>query len=929
MTTESTIENFMKGVDGRNVTQMASLMQNYVESQLFGDGVTATQGDIHLDADIAEAFKTIKDLLLGDIQKALNNEHSNDQHAVNQLHKCWDQCKSAHDSDQEQVDEMWTIMQQTKTAHETCREDVHAKYVDKVIKCNALDVWIDGLKCPDCYKEECVTIHDPNNRKVGDMLQAHIAWATSSYAEWSVKHAACAQAVRDHEAADTACDKTQGSFESGACAHRQALWTSCNVNQMACCQRCSVEFNAEVNRVECAEKDRKIDWSATKKIECYLDVLMASPTDEQLKAKCKQDGTACINQWREAKYKSCDAVCQDIDYEAGDYYLVDGVNTTHRSDSSHGKRCTLHLDINFPRMPTCVNCPPPVPGPCEEFWINTYYTEYDSTSSVAVLEDENECHPDQHQKWWAYSRAECRPCASLIGRTCGVAPGVKDSCFYGNQVRIFATAETRGWMNLGEVIVNGGAKMQVSLSDSWAAPHLKDNCVDGDPNTFCHSAHPKGWWVAFTLEEPTCIETITVLNRHNGWHDRIIGSGISVINQGTEIWTDTFDTAAFRYEWNLADAGLSHAGTYDVYYRGGKRSVGAVMGCDGGIEQPGIFKDQLRTEGVREKCSQARDAKAIYYVMNTHGAGKYECLWPEGNNLVGSHYTGPNAFWGTIEYRSTSQSSCPKPGDAPKVSTAGNYDVYYRGGKRSVGAVMSCDGGIEQPGIFKDQLRTEGVREKCSQARDAQATYYVLNTHGAGKYECLWVEGDNVVGSHYTGPNAFWGTIEYRLTSRTSCPPQASREDEDVPQLIEGPISARIISEHDTYDHRFPAKNVLDSTWQGGSHNNGQTYLTRNCGGGWFVMQMQEIGTIKEFQILNTCNTPYNDRSTKDISISLSKDNTNWENVINYQMQRCTPIKGDPLVLPSPNPINAQYIKVELKTCYGASAGLNYFQAFR
>jgi len=111
------------------------------------------------------------------------------------------------------------------------------------------------------------------------------------------------------------------------------------------------------------------------------------------------------------------------------------------------------------------------------------------------------------------------------------------------------------YLNLGEVTVNGGAKMKVTLSDSWAAPHLKDNCVDGNPDTFCHSKNPKGWWVAFTLEEPTCIETITVLNRHNGWHDRIVGAGISVINQGTEIFTDTFDSTKKSYEWNLRDGG--------------------------------------------------------------------------------------------------------------------------------------------------------------------------------------------------------------------------------------------------------------------------------------------------------------------------------------------------------------------------------------
>jgi len=415
----SALENFMSGVDGRNVTQMASLMQNLVESQLFGDGVTENAldgGAVNLDADIQQALKTIKELLLGDIQRALNSEHSADQKAVDKLHTCWDQCNSAHDDDQAQVDELFGFMKSSKSEHEKCRKDVHAKYIDKIVKCNELDLWIDNLKCPDCYKEECVVVHDPSSRKVGDMLQAHVAWATRSYAEWTEKHTACATAVREHEDVDTKCDKTQGSFETNTCAYRQALWTACNVNQMACCKRCSIQFDDEVNRVECAEKDRKIDWSATKKIECYIDVLMASPTDDQLQAACKADGKACINQWREAKYKSCEDVCMDVDFEAGEYRVVDGVNTTHRTDSSSGNRCTRHLDIHFPAKPRCVDCPPPIPGPCEEPWISTHYTEYDSKLPVPGLEDENECHPDLHQQWWAYSRAECRPCPALIGR---------------------------------------------------------------------------------------------------------------------------------------------------------------------------------------------------------------------------------------------------------------------------------------------------------------------------------------------------------------------------------------------------------------------------------------------------------------------------------------------------------------------------------
>jgi len=412
------IENFMRGVAGRNVTEMASLMQNLAESQLFGDGVTENQldqGDVKLDSDIAEALRTIKQLLLGDIQRALNAEHADDQKAMENLHTCWDQCKQALQDDQQQVDEVAGFMKSSKTAHEQCRKDVHAKYTEKVKKCNDLDRWIDALECPNCVKEECVVIRDPDSRKIGDMLQVHLAWATRSYGEWTQKHKACADAVKVHEETDERCDRTQGQFETDSCSYRQAVWSTCNVNKMACCERCSVDFNAEVNRVECAEKDRKIDWSATKKIECYIDVLMASPSDEELQAKCKKDGKACINQWREAKYKSCEHVCANVDFETGEYRVVNGVNTTHRGAHSHGDRCTLHLDIHFPAQPLCTDCPPPPTGPCEDPWIIEHYAEFDSKLAVSELDSENACSPDVHQRWWAYSRAECRPCPTLIG----------------------------------------------------------------------------------------------------------------------------------------------------------------------------------------------------------------------------------------------------------------------------------------------------------------------------------------------------------------------------------------------------------------------------------------------------------------------------------------------------------------------------------
>jgi len=141
-------------------------------------------------------------------------------------------------------------------------------------------------------------------------------------------------------------------------------------------------------------------------------------------------------------------------------------------------------------------------------------------------------------------------------------------------------------------------------------------------------------------------------------------------------------------------------------------------------------------------------------------------------------------------------------------------------------------------------------------------------------------------------------------------------------------ISAKIIQAHNEYDGRFRAKNVLSPEWQGGSHHNGQTWLTRSCNDGWFVMDLSATKMVQEFHMLNTCNTPYNDRSTKDFTIYVSEDNNNWDLALKGQLDHCAPIRGEPRVFKNTGEMKARYIKFVMDRCYGASGGLNYFQAF-
>ena len=97
---------------------------------------------------------------------------------------------------------------------------------------------------------------------------------------------------------------------------------------------------------------------------------------------------------------------------------------------------------------------------------------------------------------------------------------------------------------------------------------------------------------------------------------------------------------------------------------------------------------------------------------------------------------------------------------------AGTYHVWYKGGKRTTDMIISCDGKVEQPNIFKDTLHFDNVRSKCTQDRDRDATMYIEKTHGASKYECLKKVGTTIKGSHYTNVNEYWGTIEYRLAKK-------------------------------------------------------------------------------------------------------------------------------------------------------------------
>jgi len=310
----------------------------------------------------------------------------------------------------------------------------------------------------ECKDEKSSTCTPEIDGYFGSWLQKIIAEATAGYEIWYRMHLACKAHYHSYIEIDSQCDVTQGQFEFSVCAGRQCRYSGCTVDYSACRDRCIAEYHRTVKRIECAEKDRKIDWSSAEKIECYLRILLASPTNEQLQENC-DDKMKCLNEWRTREFNKCNSVCVHVDYESGAYSQhhrrhgqsgeglnpdellhegqqafrqfgdnpvhgdkTHGVNTTHRvkdgEDQSKEQRCTQHLDIDFQPIPCAEPCPPAPPSPCEEVFIAQFYHQFLQMTQIEKLSDERKCHedaPGEHTEKWAYNLCECRECSPCTG----------------------------------------------------------------------------------------------------------------------------------------------------------------------------------------------------------------------------------------------------------------------------------------------------------------------------------------------------------------------------------------------------------------------------------------------------------------------------------------------------------------------------------
>jgi hypothetical protein len=469
---ETGVDHLLDAVGSRNVTQMSSLLQNLVEE-------TISEGPYELDQDVTSALDVIKRELLADIRGALKESHCYDQSELHNQIKCFQSCEDRRKDGVKSCGEPcdgW--------AHKQCREDLLGMYKVHITACRALDdfVWSFSKDCDLAPKKCCLLSHTTWNcgglcsgtiakldvdGTFGVWLNGQIAKFEAAHIEWLGLYGKCKTAYEVYVEQDAKCDCEQARCETTNCKWDQCNFLACEFEYQQCWASCDAQKIILEKEKECLEKDRKIDWSATEKIECYVNVLLEKPTKEDLKEECGTED--CYNVYREHMYKRCNEICVEVDFGEGhhtsggkatynehtrrehiegDHTLkqtdskdqdthqgadqdVTGegsasVRTTHRGAGEDG-RCTSHLDLDYQLSPCCQPCMERPSRPCEPADVGAYgsdgldvlhvpymWLHYGQHGFLSKADVEyfsaDICWAGEHTKVYAYNLCPCIDC---------------------------------------------------------------------------------------------------------------------------------------------------------------------------------------------------------------------------------------------------------------------------------------------------------------------------------------------------------------------------------------------------------------------------------------------------------------------------------------------------------------------------------------
>lgn len=285
-----------------------------------------------LDDDTKTALESLRAMLVDTEQANIQTNHVADQLFIDGEFSAIQGCGTSLTTDQGQDDVLQGQINTKRTTHSECRVALDLLKTTMETDCGALASFESTVTVPSCTT--------PGHDLMAQWFVTHREWVIPNEIAWTNHNAACEAAKTAYNEKDAACDLDQGQFETNFCVFREQVHGTCMAYEN-CFATALDNYASGQSDVQEREKGRKVDYTATEKIKCYIDVLLVDPAEGQ-------DNRA-------AKLQECQLLCGS----------VGEINS-----------CTDKFTITYHAMPDAQLCSRDAVAsyPCVDDFINSEYS---------------------------------------------------------------------------------------------------------------------------------------------------------------------------------------------------------------------------------------------------------------------------------------------------------------------------------------------------------------------------------------------------------------------------------------------------------------------------------------------------------------------------------------------------------------------------
>lgn len=274
----ATVQNVLSALaEGGGPRKAARLLE-----QLASTSVTSMKV---IDPVTKMALEMMHKTLVEVSENVIVQNHEHDQSFLYEHAKTVQGCSDSYDNGMEQVATIKSTVDDKEHAHKVCRGDLGSliQAANSTDKCKELDTWVKNLEAPSCHAPtKNVTALDDYFRSVDSYVNTH-------WPKFQELNSACHDRDAERAEKDGVCCSKQNAFETYYCAWRMDVFETCSL-YYSCYERAKHDYEASREHVRINEKDRKIDWVATSKIKCYIDVMLS---DDRRKSVREQKFHTC------------------------------------------------------------------------------------------------------------------------------------------------------------------------------------------------------------------------------------------------------------------------------------------------------------------------------------------------------------------------------------------------------------------------------------------------------------------------------------------------------------------------------------------------------------------------------------------------------------------------------------------------------------